>query len=292
LLAGERERALKVWSEGFAGLPDTTLVVALSLHQDPQGAVARWQQLLEFDGAFVAPGRFRQKNGWWVLLVSDPKNRRADLSVAATRLGLRAGVVQVARLRLPPEGPVQTARAGTDAKQAATSGRESAAKVAVASPQAEAIARDFDAEAVPVLAALERRSSDVIVLADGLVRDFPDRIEPLVWRARAQLLAGQPVDAERTLLEVLSRSPTMVEAWLLRGIAAQERGDHQNALVFFEEALRLAPRNVDALYNIAFSAQQMGDVTRARSAAVKFLSLTQGNPAYANQRSWVEQQLR
>ena len=275
-LAGDRKAALDTWNAGFAALPDSARIVALSAHPDAGGAFAALSRLEDFDGAFVAHAAYRGKPAWRTLLFADAKRRGADMREAIARLGIKGGGhVPVARIRL-----LAAAQVVGDPPAAAAA---PAAKPAA--PEKTASAADFDAAAAPTLAALDRRAPEALTLADRLAHDFPGRIEPLLWRARAELLATQADAAEKTLAEAAGRAPGLAEVWLLRGIAAQERNRREEALGFLEEAYRLAPKNPDVLFNLAISARQAGAAERARAVAAAYLDLTREKPEHAGQRA-------
>src|SRR5262249_38788879 len=69
-------------------------------------------------------------------------------------------------------------------------------------------------------------------------------------RARVRDKAGDRAGAQRDREEGLRREPTDERSWVARGVARAER-EPQAALADFEQALRLNPRSLGALQNIA-----------------------------------------
>jgi tetratricopeptide (TPR) repeat protein len=280
LAAGDRKAALETWNAGFSALPPDTRLIALTAHPDAGGALAALAKLDDFDGAFVAQSAFRGKPAWRLLLFAERKNVRGDNAAAAARLGIKSGA-RVPVARLLPE-PAQVAARPSSPAPAATA-------VVSAAPAPEK--PDFDARAALVLAALDRHAPDALPLAEALARDFPGRTEPLMWKARAELLLARAEAAEKTLAQAATQAPTVAEVWLLRGIAAQELGRNAEALGFLDEARRLAPRNPDVLFNLAFAAEKAGDARRAREAYLAFLQETRDDARYARQRASAEKAL-
>lgn len=141
---------------------------------------------------------------------------------------------------------------------------------------------DFDEAAAAVLAALDdRRPVEAMRLAGALAARHPNRIEARLWLGRARLMAGDAVGAESELARVCETAPHLAEAWLIRGIAAQERAAHDEAVAFLRESLKLSPKNPTARFNLAFSLDAAGRADEARVQWQNFLELTRGDARYA-----------
>lgn len=141
---------------------------------------------------------------------------------------------------------------------------------------------DFDEAAAAVLAALDdRRPVEAMRLAGALAARHPNRIEPRLWLGRARLMAGDAVGAESELARVCEAAPHLAEAWLIRGIAAQERAAHEEAVAFLGESLKLSPKNPTARFNLAFSLDALGRTDEARAQWQNFLEQTRGDARYA-----------
>jgi tetratricopeptide (TPR) repeat protein len=288
LAAGDRKAALETWNAGFSALPPDTRLIALTAHPDAGGALAALAKLDDFDGAFVAQAAFRGKPAWRLLVFAEPKRMGRDNVAASKRLGIKSGAyVTVARLLPDSEKIAVLPTIAATRAPADTTGVSPANQVS--SPPSERL--DFDTRAAEVLTAIDHRSSSALSLAEELARDFPDRVEPLLWLARSELTAGKVEAAEKTLAQAAVLAPSVAEVWLLRGISVLEKGKIPEAIGFLEEALRLAPHNPDVLFNLALAAEMAGDVQRAREGYLAFLRKTHGDARYSHLRAWADKAL-
>src|SRR5687767_1992510 len=62
---------------------------------------------------------------------------------------------------------------------------------------------------------------------------------------------GRFAEAEEALRRACAAQPNDAEAWQLLGYVLNQRSNTRDAIEAFERAVRLAPENADALYNLA-----------------------------------------
>ncbi len=103
-------------------------------------------------------------------------------------------------------------------------------------------------------------AADALKRALELIREREDPAPQLVFQhADALILSGQ-LDRALRVAEGIS-APALRQ--LIRGRAAQERGDYAKALEEFDTALRVWPNNPSARYYAALAAEKLGDFDRA-----------------------------
>lgn len=81
--------------------------------------------------------------------------------------------------------------------------------------------------------------------ADAL-EDEPECLPLLLIRARAQIALRRDLDAQADLRDVIRLDPTCALAYRLLGVLASRRDEHESAIVFFRDALRLDPGDREA----------------------------------------------
>lgn len=69
--------------------------------------------------------------------------------------------------------------------------------------------------------------------------------------------------------KALSLDPTLVDAWVRKGITLEDKGDEHEAMTCYNEALRLSPLNFKALYNRGKLRYKQGDYESALSDFAK-----------------------
>lgn len=284
MLKGDSERAMHVWDEGLNGLGTRQMVVAVAAYRELAPAVVAWRKLSNYPDAMIIPGVYRQQPAYRVVLLSSPvrNQREQDLVQARTAIGVSGGAITtLGRLgRVSPEVKV----APQPSFDPLGKGLLPEPKVAV--PPSDFV---FEGQAEPALQALNRGDyRAAITLLKPLAEQYPRRSEPMLWLAKAELALGKSGDAATHLAQVVDMAPGSGEAWLLRGIVAQEGGDHAQALKWFGEALRLQPNNPDVHFNIGYSQQALGRLGEAESAWRRFQDLARDLPRYAKQRAYVE----
>lgn len=81
--------------------------------------------------------------------------------------------------------------------------------------------------------------------------------------AQALLEAGRSAQAEQAASEAVGKSPSMAEAWHLRGLARLRLGSLAAAAADFEQVTRLNPRHAWAWNNQGYARLLMGEPARA-----------------------------
>jgi Tfp pilus assembly protein PilF len=87
----------------------------------------------------------------------------------------------------------------------------------------------------------------------------------LLERARRELQAGDADAAARTLTNVLSLAPGNIEAVRLMAVAAQNCGNHVEAVEHFRRALAALPEDADLHVGLGVALYQTGNVNEATS---------------------------
>jgi tetratricopeptide (TPR) repeat protein len=92
---------------------------------------------------------------------------------------------------------------------------------------------------------------------------FPGNLDGTINLACAQRALGQYDDAVETLRAVIYANPETAALWGTLGTVLAEKGETDQSMVFFDEALRLNPEEPGARYNRANARLQIGDVAGA-----------------------------
>jgi Flp pilus assembly protein TadD len=139
------------------------------------------------------------------------------------------------------------------------------------------------------LAAAEQAPNDTAVLqrcAEGLARSGrldeaaallkrhmrggAGRTDVLLTLGSIEILAGQAVQADATLSEVLAARPDDVRALTNRGIALDMEKRHAEAQVLYRKALALAPGDLAISNDLALSLMLSGHSDEARKVLLPF----------------------
>lgn len=323
--------ALKAWNAGFGALPVDQRIVAVAAFYDQSVALAALKRLDGFDNAMVVTGHYAGRSAWYLLLHSKPESRQSDLARAIVLTGVKGGAVTgVARLSqivpVPDQGSQLSAKSavatsGKEVQDASKfvakasaveppEGKERAAvaakkETAAAAPKKEAReAVDTANLAAPVMNVLYESQLEQVAKAfnsgsykeaEELARTVLDQnaksAGASLWVGKTVLARGQFDEAERHLAHATEISPNLAEAWTLRGIVAQETGNHTQALKYFSETLRLQPNQAEAYFNIGYSQDALGNRNEAEANWRRFLDVAKDKPRYAKQRVYVEQHL-
>jgi tetratricopeptide (TPR) repeat protein len=108
----------------------------------------------------------------------------------------------------------------------------------------------------------------------------PDRLDAVDGLARALRELGQFDAAIETLRAALMRHPEEPRLWAALGVTLTQDGRADEALVFFDEAVRLDPSLAGALYNRANARFDLGDLDGARDGYAEAAKATR-DPAEA-----------
>ena len=69
--------------------------------------------------------------------------------------------------------------------------------------------------------------------------------------------------------KALSLDPTLIDAWVRKGITLEDQGDEHGAMACYNEAVRLSPLSFKALYNRGKLRYKQGDYETALSDFAK-----------------------
>jgi len=315
LAGGNVEGALQVWNEGFASLGPRQRIGAIAAFPDQGAAMVALKRIGDVEGAFIAFGSYRGIKAWHLLVLSDPGRRLGDLARAAELTGIKGGgVVQVSDVILSAPNSIPRSQKAADpvasrstlkvVHQSVPPARETRNPVASPVPVTETTASKkdraagsaaqsafvFDRQSERVIHAMNNGNhAEAAEIARSLLSQYGSHAEPWFWVGKAELGLGNFDEAERHLTRATDIAPAFSEAWVLRGIAAQERGDHSLALKFLTEAQAISPNQADIYFNVGYSQDALGRREEADAAWRRFLDLARDKPRFAKQRAFVEQ---
>jgi len=118
----------------------------------------------------------------------------------------------------------------------------------------------------------------------AIVAEHPGKVLPLYYLAQAQMAAGEPYQAERSLRQALTLAPNRADLWTALGglLTAEAQGEPSGAsLAAFQRARTLDPKAPIPRYNLAIARVRAGDVAGGL-ADLRGLSadLPPGDPAH------------
>ena len=91
-----------------------------------------------------------------------------------------------------------------------------------------------------------RHYPSVIALLTEALDDEPDQVHLLLLRARAHIALRRDLDAQGDLRDIIRLDPQCALAYRLLGELAARRDENESAAIFFREALRLDPGDLEA----------------------------------------------
>ena len=109
--------------------------------------------------------------------------------------------------------------------------------------------------------------------AESMVRAYPDDVDLAVYLARLLWEVDGPKSIDRAgrlVQGVIDRNPNHAYAYLIRGIARQQKDDHEAALRDFRSAFEFDVLCVPALYRTAMSLEHLGRHNQANAAYERF----------------------
>lgn len=109
----------------------------------------------------------------------------------------------------------------------------------------------------------------------------PRNAGSLEWLGLLALQQGRLDEAGSLLQESLSRDATSANAWNLLAVVRFQRRDSEGALGAWQEAVRLDPGHLDALYNLGLTAARMGRRDLALRSLRQYAGEAKGEPGRA-----------
>jgi len=91
-----------------------------------------------------------------------------------------------------------------------------------------------------------RHFPGVVALCTAALEAEPGSVPCLVLRARARIALRRDLDAQADLRDIIRIDPRCATAYQLLGVLAARRDEHESAAIFFREALRIDPSDVEA----------------------------------------------
>lgn len=133
--------------------------------------------------------------------------------------------------------------------------------------------QEMDSETKERLQSLGYVSNAAAATPASLQVDPKDKIAAAtsVQEASGLLLAGKQMAALRVVLPVVQADPDIAFARYIAGVAYAQTGQYAGAIEELQAAIRLAPENTNAVYNLALAYQAVGDLTSAEYWLKKML---------------------
>lgn len=130
-----------------------------------------------------------------------------------------------------------------------------------------------------------------VALLTPLINASPQEWEPWFWMGTAELGLGNMDEADRYFIEGLARNSTVPELWVQRALVVQQRGNYAESVELLRQAEILAPDLPEVALNLGYSLDGMERRDAALRYYQRFLTLTEGNPAYLSARKMVLQRV-
>ncbi len=117
-----------------------------------------------------------------------------------------------------------------------------------------------------------RHFPGVVAMCNDALESEPDCVELMVLRARAHIALRRDLDAQADLRDIIRLDPACSMAYRLLGELAARRDENESAAIFFREAIRLDPDDLEAHDWLAIVDVSLRPSTRhlAASAAGRF----------------------
>lgn len=95
----------------------------------------------------------------------------------------------------------------------------------------------------------------------------------LFIKVKRAMKVGDRKKAERVLQELMDSDKTISGPYVMSGDIARKAGELDQAYVFYEEALRINPKNVNAYLRIALIERERGNYLKAQNWLAKSLAI-------------------
>lgn len=112
----------------------------------------------------------------------------------------------------------------------------------------------------------------------ALARELPPALQPAFEEGVRALKAGRLDEAEAAFQAVLAKGGTLAYVYNNLGIVAQQRGDHEQAVARFREAVRLDPTYVAPRILLGASLVSLGRLAQARAPLERAVKLAPQEP--------------
>jgi tetratricopeptide (TPR) repeat protein len=91
-----------------------------------------------------------------------------------------------------------------------------------------------------------RHFPSVVALVSDALEEMPESVELLLMRARAHIALRRDLESQADLRDIIRLDPQCGLAYRLLGELAARRDENESAAIFFREALRLDPNDIEA----------------------------------------------
>lgn len=115
---------------------------------------------------------------------------------------------------------------------------------------------------------------------DPLFKDPPVNWEPWFWMGTALLGQSHLEQADQFFLSGLARNDKIPQLWIQRALVAHQRGEYQLAIHELRRAESLDATLPHVHLNMGYAYEKLGNERLAHEYYVKFLKLSEGNPAF------------
>jgi tetratricopeptide (TPR) repeat protein len=123
-----------------------------------------------------------------------------------------------------------------------------------------------------------RHYPSVVALVSDALEEMPESVELLMMRARAHIALRRDLESQADLRDIIRLDPQCGLAYRLLGELAARRDENESAAIFFREALRLDPDDVEAddwlsIVQISSRPAAVVEIPAPAAAAGRFPSL-------------------
>jgi tetratricopeptide (TPR) repeat protein len=125
---------------------------------------------------------------------------------------------------------------------------------------------------------------EAVALLSPLFHEPPVKWQPWFWMGTALLGQEDLEQADQFFLSGLARNDKISQLWIQRALVAQQRGNYQLAIYELRQAESLKADLPHIHLNMGYAYEQLGNARLAKQYYVKFLKLSEGNPAFFSTR--------
>jgi len=276
--------AVKVWNKGFLALNPEEPIISIMINRIASNTADALQKLHNKNiDAFTVQGIFKRKAAYFTLVLKSDLSTEAMLNqiehaadvkpMETTPRLVQKRVVQwrnfIAKQTPKIKKPVKVVRKKITLPKLSRTKRLQLAQEAV----------------------IDGNYKQAIQKLRPILFNHKANWEVFFWIGSAKLGLGQFNEADDYFNKALELNSDMPQVWTQRAIIAQERNNHIAALKFLHKAQKLAPTAPEIVLNIAYSNDALGDRNGAVFAYREYLSLTQDNTSYTQQRQAVSSRL-
>ncbi len=307
------EAALELWEDGFLLIPGKQIVLIINVFYDFKNATALLQKIGKGFSTFIVKGKYLGKDSFY--LVSAPPHeilwttRDQIAQIIARNLlkgnfqekvlaKMRGTVNNITKTPRPDEEePIAQAKQPVTASSTKPVGTQKVSKEKQSNEQGkEEIAEEAPLTLEDQLNRIKNLLSagsyaKAVETLKPLINEYGNRWELYYYIGTAYLGLGDLDTAGNYLDWGLAINGTQPQLWGQRAIVAQQKGEHEAALIILSEAERLDPTMPEVQLNIGCSHDALGNKKLAETAYRNFLKYSENNSSYLLTRGKVQERL-